>query len=74
MLKMMILLSRYRGIVVVEMLILHSTYRRIVPIQENFTQKCAVVENWQVSIGSAVKKRGVKYLCCSILDTQVGYF
>ena len=30
-----------------------------------------MVEHWQVSIGSAVKKRGVKYLCCSILDTQV---
>ena len=38
--KMSISNSRYRGIVVVEMLILLSRYRGIVAIQGNYPQKC----------------------------------
>ena len=40
-------------------------------LQPSLPTNQLTVENWQVSIGSAFKKRGVKYLCCSILDTQV---
>ena len=43
-------------------------------LQPSLPTNQLTVENWQVGIGSAFKKRGVKYLCCSILDTQVGYF